>query len=74
MITMENFWIPLLVTHLEKTTNMTKRKTYLTEDGHIKANCPQCEASEHPHILDMYGKCEICYYEEKREKKKSGKA
>jgi hypothetical protein len=41
-------------------------KTYQTEDGHTKADCPQCEASEHIEILKKYGKCEICYLEEKK--------
>ena len=35
-------------------------ENYLTEDGHIKRDCPKCEASEHVGILDYYGHCEIC--------------
>ena len=41
-------------------------KTYQTEDGHTKADCPECEASEHIAILEEHGKCEICQIEEKR--------
>ena len=41
-------------------------KTYQTEDGHTKADCPICEASEHIQILEEHGKCEICQMEEKR--------
>ena len=40
-------------------------KTYQTEDGHTKADCPICEASEHIAILEEHGKCEICQIEEK---------
>ena len=38
-------------------------KTYQTEDGHTKADCPICEASEHIQILEEKGKCEICQIE-----------
>lgn len=40
-------------------------QTYLTEDGHIKADCPICEASEHVDILEEYGKCELCLIEKR---------
>jgi hypothetical protein len=38
-------------------------KTYITEDGHRKADCPICEASEHIDILEAYDKCELCQLE-----------
>ena len=40
-----------------------KYKTYQTEDGHTKADCPVCEASEHIQILEEHGICEICQLE-----------
>jgi len=38
-------------------------ETYITEDGHTKADCPECEASEHIQILEEHGVCEICQLE-----------
>ena len=40
-------------------------KTYQTEDGHTKADCPKCEASEHIAYLEEYGECDICRHEKK---------
>ena len=40
---------------------------YVTEDGHIKADCPVCEASEHMDYLKEYGRCETCLIEEQTE-------
>jgi len=37
-----------------------KYKVYITEDGHSKADCPICEASEHIDMLEECGKCELC--------------
>lgn len=38
-------------------------RTYKTEDGHIKANCPICEGSEHIDYLQEYKKCQLCELE-----------
>lgn len=34
--------------------------TYRTEDGHLKADCQQCEGSEHLQILLDNGHCQAC--------------
>ena len=39
-------------------------KTYQTEDGHKKTDCPICEASEHIAYIIENGKCNICIREE----------
>ena len=40
---------------------MMKYKVYTTEDGHRKADCPKCEASEHIDFLEKHEECELCY-------------
>ena len=42
-----------------------KGETYQTEDGHTKADCPKCEASEHIAYLKEHGECDICRHEKK---------
>jgi hypothetical protein len=42
-----------------------KGETYQTEDGHTKADCPKCEASEHIDYLNEHGECDICRHEKK---------
>lgn len=50
---------------------MSKREeimiTYETEDGHIKTDCPICEASEHVDIIKEHGKCQLCILEGRTE-------
>lgn len=42
-----------------------KGETYQTEDGHTKADCPKCTASEHIAYLEEHGECDICKHEKK---------
>jgi len=41
-------------------------KTYETEDGHIKADCPICEGEEHIDFLMEHGHCGSCYQDYKK--------
>ena len=38
-------------------------KTYQTEDGHTKTDCPICEGSEHVDLIEEEGRCELCILE-----------
>jgi len=40
------------------------KKTYKTEDGHTKTDCPICEGEEHVYIIEEDGMCETCFIEQ----------
>jgi hypothetical protein len=40
---------------------------YLTEDCHVKADCPQCEAAEHIDFLTENDMCQLCLHEQEED-------